>query len=176
MLKRRAARVASRRVAWSLVGESRATTRLVADACDCVPRPLRVRVVKIPAARCTPLPLSVARAVPPAWIRVATSLRGKRPARTTRWRAAHWSHISLARSSGVPKPYKSISAAIWVQIVPSLVIRGRPRWDDRFSQYGIKLSFWGSGTLKIVIYVENTTPRNRTLSVGLLSPLCGGGC
>ena len=23
------------------------------------------------------------------------------------------------------------------------------------SQYGIKVSFWGSGTLKIVIYVEN---------------------
>ena len=27
-------------------------------------------------------------------------------------------------------------------------IRGRPTWDDRFSQYGIKVNFWGSGTLK----------------------------
>ena len=34
-------------------------------------------------------------------------------------------------------------------------VRERPTWDDRFSQYGIKVSFWGSGTLKIVIYVEN---------------------
>ena len=34
-----------------------------------------------------------------------------------------------------------------------------PRWRDRFVQYGIKVSFWGSGTLKIVIYVENY-PRN----------------
>ena len=29
--------------------------------------------------------------------------------------------------------------------------------DDRFSQYGIKVSVWGSGTLKVVIYVENLT-------------------
>ena len=35
------------------------------------------------------------------------------------------------------------------------ILRGRPRWCDRFGQYGIKVSFWGSGTLKIVIYVEN---------------------
>ena len=34
-------------------------------------------------------------------------------------------------------------------------IRGVPRWRDRFVEYGIKVSFWGSGTLKIVIYVEN---------------------
>ena len=34
-------------------------------------------------------------------------------------------------------------------------LNGLPRWCDRFSQYGIKVSFWGSGTLKIVIYVEN---------------------
>ena len=31
----------------------------------------------------------------------------------------------------------------------------RRSWDDRFVQYGVKLSFGGSGTLKIVIYVEN---------------------
>ena len=34
-------------------------------------------------------------------------------------------------------------------------LRGRPTWDDRFSQYGIKVSFWGSGTLKTGIYVKN---------------------
>ena len=35
------------------------------------------------------------------------------------------------------------------------VVRGVPRWRDRFAQYGIKVSFWGSGNLKIVIPVEN---------------------
>ena len=30
-----------------------------------------------------------------------------------------------------------------------------PRWRDRFPQYGIKVSYWGSGTLRIVIPVEN---------------------
>ena len=39
-------------------------------------------------------------------------------------------------------------------------LQGGGRWDDRFGQYGFKVSFWGSGTLKIVILVENTTPRN----------------
>ena len=34
-------------------------------------------------------------------------------------------------------------------------IKGVPRWRDRFVQYGIKMSFGGSGTLKIMIYVEN---------------------
>ena len=33
------------------------------------------------------------------------------------------------------------------------------------SQYGIKVSFWGSGTLKIVIYVENH-PRKPKKMVG----------
>ena len=32
------------------------------------------------------------------------------------------------------------------------LLRGVPRWRDRFVQYGIKVSFWGSGTLKVVIY------------------------
>ena len=35
------------------------------------------------------------------------------------------------------------------------LVRGLPRWRDSFPQYGIKVSFWGSGTLKIVIPVEN---------------------
>ena len=42
-------------------------------------------------------------------------------------------------------------------------VRGVPRWRDRFPQYGIKVSYWGSGTLKIVIPVENhpQKPENR---------------
>ena len=36
-----------------------------------------------------------------------------------------------------------------------------PRWCGRFGQYGIKVSFWGSGTLKIVILVENNHPQKR---------------
>ena len=45
----------------------------------------------------------------------------------------------------------------------TLKIRGVPRWCDRFTQYGIKVSFWGSGPLKIVIPVENhpQKPKNR---------------
>ena len=34
-------------------------------------------------------------------------------------------------------------------------VKGLRRWYDRFGQYGIKVCYWGSGTLKIVIYVEN---------------------
>jgi hypothetical protein len=34
-----------------------------------------------------------------------------------------------------------------------LTVKGVPRWDDRLGQYGIKVSFWGSGTLKIVILI-----------------------
>ena len=30
-------------------------------------------------------------------------------------------------------------------------LKGLPNLRDRFVQYGIKVSFWGSGTLKIVI-------------------------
>merc|ERR1711935_1203186 len=29
----------------------------------------------------------------------------------------------------------------------TLQLKGVPRWCDRFGQYGIKVSFWGSGTL-----------------------------
>ena len=47
--------------------------------------------------------------------------------------------------------------------------------DDRFSQYGIKVSFLGSGTLKIVIYVENY-PQKRRFRLDDYNPLCGGGC
>ena len=32
---------------------------------------------------------------------------------------------------------------------------GVPRRGDRFVLYGIKVSFWASGTLKIVIHAEN---------------------
>ena len=39
--------------------------------------------------------------------------------------------------------------------------------DDRFSQYGIKVSVWGSGTLKVVIYVENY-PHRRNFRLGMI--------
>ena len=54
-------------------------------------------------------------------------------------------------------------------------IRGWPTWDDRFSQYGINVSFWGSGTLKIVIYVKKLTPRNEVFG-WLIIPPSGWGC
>ena len=47
-----------------------------------------------------------------------------------------------------------------------------PRWRDRFGQYGIKVSFWGSGdTLKIVIYFTlKTAPRNELLVWLIITP------
>ena len=39
------------------------------------------------------------------------------------------------------------------------------------SQYGIKVSFWGSGTLKIVI-PKKITPRNEVLGWLIITPLC----
>ena len=57
-----------------------------------------------------------------------------------------------------------------------VALRGWPTWDDRFSQYGIKVSFWGSGTLKIVIYVENY-PQKRRFRLADYHPLWWwGGC
>ena len=53
-------------------------------------------------------------------------------------------------------------------------LRGVPTWDDRFSQYGMKVSFWGSGTLKIVIYVENY-PKKRCFRLSDYHPLWGWG-
>ena len=52
-------------------------------------------------------------------------------------------------------------------------LRGRPTWDDRFSQYGIKVSFGGSGTLKIVIYVENY-PQKTMFRIRFSSPRSRG--
>ena len=49
-----------------------------------------------------------------------------------------------------------------------------PRWRDRFVQYGIKVSFWGSGTLKIVIYVENY-PQKPCFRLADYHPLWGVG-
>ena len=51
-----------------------------------------------------------------------------------------------ATSSRVTKLF-----VVCVSLLMHFAARGRPRWDDRFSQYGIKVSFWGSGTLKLVI-------------------------
>ena len=53
-------------------------------------------------------------------------------------------------------------------------LRGLPRWCDRFGQYGIKVSFWASETLKIVIYVENY-PQKRCFRLAYYNPLWGGG-
>jgi len=53
-------------------------------------------------------------------------------------------------------------------------LKGVPRWRDRFVQYGIKVSFWGSGTLKIVIYVENY-PQKRCFRLADYHPLWGWG-
>ena len=49
-----------------------------------------------------------------------------------------------------------------------------PRWCDRFGQHGIKVSFWASGTLKIVIYVENY-PQKRCFRLADYHPLWGWG-
>ena len=45
-----------------------------------------------------------------------------------------------------------------------------------YLKYGAKVSFWGSGTLKIVIYVENSTPRNDVFGWLIITPSGGGGC
>ena len=70
---------------------------------------------------------------------------------------------------------KTYPARVSPHHTPHVYIRGRPWWDDRFSLYGIKVSFWGSGTLKIVIYVENhpQKPKNR---LDYYHPLCVWGC
>ena len=54
-------------------------------------------------------------------------------------------------------------------------LRGLPTWDNRFGQYGIKVSFWGSGTLRIVIYVENN-PQKPKQRLAYYHPLCGWEC
>jgi hypothetical protein len=56
---------------------------------------------------------------------------------------------------------------------PGSRLRGVPRWCDRFGQYGIKVSFWGSGTLKTVIFV---TPRNGVFGLLIITPSKGRGC
>ena len=48
-----------------------------------------------------------------------------------------------------------------------------PRWCDRFDQYGIKVRFWATGTLKIVIYVENH-PQKRSFWLADYHPLWVG--
>jgi len=48
-----------------------------------------------------------------------------------------------------------------------------PRWCNRIGHYGIKVSFWGfaSGTLKIVILVENHPPETDFYVFALFAPL-----
>ena len=49
-------------------------------------------------------------------------------------------------------------------------LKGLPNLGNRFVQYGIKVSFWGSVTLKIVIYVENY-PQKRCFRLDGYHPL-----
>ena len=56
----------------------------------------------------------------------------------------------------------------------ALFVKGVPRWRDRFPQYGIKVSYWGSGTLKIVIPVENHRQKPQIVWV-IITP-GGWGC
>ena len=44
-----------------------------------------------------------------------------------------------------------------------------------WSVCGIKVNFWGSGTLKIVIYVKNY-PQKRSFRLAVYHPPLGGGC
>ena len=52
---------------------------------------------------------------------------------------------------------------------------GARRWCDRFGQYGVKVSFWASRTLKIVISPSKTTPRNDVFGWLIITPSGGGG-
>jgi hypothetical protein len=91
-------------------------------------------------------------------------------------RARRAAHVcARARSVGAP----CVPCLVCGQLAACAHIRGLPRWCDRFSQYGIKVSFWASGTLKIVIYVEltsKTTPRNDVFVWLIITPSGGGGC
>ena len=44
-----------------------------------------------------------------------------------------------------------------------------PKWCNRFGQYGIKVSVWGSGTFKIVTLVENH-PQKRVFLLDYYHP------
>ena len=79
--------------------------------------------------------------------------------RERRYGTARRPAASIPRG-GVPLPYR---------------IRGVPRWCDRFCQYGIKVCFWGSGTLTIVIYVE-TYPQKRSFRLDDYHAPLGGRC
>ena len=50
---------------------------------------------------------------------------------------------------------------VWLLPRREVTVKGLPNLRDRFVQYGIKVSFWGSRTLKIVIYVFENHPQKR---------------
>jgi len=50
-----------------------------------------------------------------------------------------------------------VRASPGCRVLGSCTVRGWPRWCDRFGQYGMKMSFWGSETLKIATIVEITS-------------------
>ena len=53
--------------------------------------------------------------------------------------------------------------------------KGPAQVIQQVSQYGIKVSFWGSETLKIVIPVENH-PQKPKICWMIITPSVGGGC
>ena len=74
----------------------------------------------------------------------------------------------VAMQRAVTLPYVTMNNVLRARV------RGVPRSLDRFSQYGIKVSFGGSGTLKIEIYVENY-PQKRSFRLADYHPLWVGG-
>ena len=82
--------------------------------------------------------------------------------------------ISLTFSAQSTTSHSDDSPCVSVPPPPwsmhKVMLKGVPRWCDRFGQYGIKVSFWASGTLKIVIYVENY-PQKRCFRLTDYHPL-----
>ena len=83
------------------------------------------------------------------------------------------SALPVPKKSAFLTMYHGSSTARALSPVPC-DIKGVPRWCDRFGQYGIKVSFWASGTLKIVIYVKNY-PQKRCFRLADYHPLWGWG-
>ena len=54
-------------------------------------------------------------------------------------------------------------------------LEGGARVAQWVSQYGIKVSYWGSGTFKIVILVENHPQKPKICSL-IITPRWVGGC
>ena len=88
---------------------------------------------------------------------------------SSRWGVGAWG--STGRVSG-KWIVVFISALTFLYL--DLPLKGVPRWCDRFGQYGIKVSFWASETLKIVIS-SKTSPRNDVFGWLIMTPSGVGG-